>query len=80
MPADSLLQKLIHLESLLRYRECDPSLRNEVMEAQQDVLNMQREMLRVLKENEQLRAQSALATPKAAGPVKSRRFFVVKAS
>jgi hypothetical protein len=79
VPADSLLQKLIHLESLLRYRECDPSLRNEVMEAQQDVLNMQREMLRVLKENEQLRTQLALAAPKAA-PAKSRRFFVVKAS
>jgi hypothetical protein len=80
VPADSLLQKLIHLDVLLlRNKECDPTLRNEIMEAQQDVLNMQAEMLRLLKEIEQLRQQLALVTPKAV-PAKARRFFVVKAS
>lgn len=82
MPADSLMQKLIHLDVLLRYRDCESGLRTEIMQAQQELLTMQQEMLRLMKENQQLRQDLELATLRPL-PVKARsrsRFFAAKAS
>jgi hypothetical protein len=75
MAADSLLQKLIYLDKVLRDKECDAYLRSEIMQAQQDVLGMQQEMLRLMSENEQLRSELAVVKPKpAAGKARTGLF------
>jgi predicted nucleic acid-binding Zn-ribbon protein len=80
MPADSLMQKLIYLDTLLRYKECDSGLRSEIMQAQQELLTMQQEMLRLMKENQQLRQELDLARPKPVSAKTRSRLFSAKAS